>query len=102
MDLSISLGLLGWGVVVVGALAFGVGAQFVGQTRTDYEWLIDAVAAFAGALIASEFVVAWRGFEPVFEGLALIPAVAGAIVLGGIVDLLTRASTGGRYIGAAA
>jgi uncharacterized membrane protein YeaQ/YmgE (transglycosylase-associated protein family) len=102
MDLSISLGLLGWGVVIVGALAFGVAAQFVGQTRTGYEWLIDAVAVVAGALIASEFIVGWRGFEPVFEGLALIPALAGGLVLGVIVEVATRFSTGGRYMSAAA
>jgi len=102
MDLSISLGLMGWGLLILGGLAFGVIAQFVGQARTGYEWLIDAIAVFAGALIASEFIVAWRGFEPVWEGLALIPALAGGLVLGAIVEVITRFSTGGRYMSAAA
>ena len=102
MELSITLGLIGWAILIVGALVFGIAAQFVGRARTGFEWLIDAVAAFAGALIASEFIVAWRGFEPVYEGLAIIPAIAGGLVLGVIVEVVTRFSTGGRYTTAAA
>jgi uncharacterized membrane protein YeaQ/YmgE (transglycosylase-associated protein family) len=97
MELAISLGLGGWFVLIVGALIFGVVAQFIGETRTGYEWLVDAIAAAVGAVIASEFVLAWRGFEPVFDGLALVPAVIGGLALGVIVELLTRYLTGGRY-----
>jgi uncharacterized membrane protein YeaQ/YmgE (transglycosylase-associated protein family) len=97
MELAISLGFGGWLVLFAGALLFGVVAQFIGETRTGYEWLVDAIAAAAGALIASEFVIAWRAYEPVFDGLALVPAILGGLALGVVVELLTRYLTGGRY-----
>ena len=62
MELAIELGLGGGIVLIVGALVFGVVAQFVGETRTGYEWLIDAIAAAIGALVASEFIVGWQAF----------------------------------------
>ena len=37
MEFAITLGIVGWIVLVVGALAFGVIAQFVGETRTGFE-----------------------------------------------------------------
>ncbi|HEY8439109.1 MAG TPA: hypothetical protein VIK65_10905 [Candidatus Limnocylindrales bacterium] len=99
MEFTISLGIGGWILLVGGALVVGVIAQFVGAPRTGYEWLITAVAAGVGALFVSEFVTAWRTFEPVFDGLALVPALVGGLVVGVIADMLTRYSTGGTYSG---
>jgi uncharacterized membrane protein YeaQ/YmgE (transglycosylase-associated protein family) len=99
MEFSIALGLYGWALLAFGALVFGVIAQMVGETRTGYEWLIDAVAVALGALIASEFVIGWRTVEPVFDGLAIVPSLVGGIVLGLIVEIATRFLTGGRYMG---
>jgi uncharacterized membrane protein YeaQ/YmgE (transglycosylase-associated protein family) len=97
MELAISLGLGGWLVAIAGALIFGVIAQFIGETRTGYEWLVDAVAVLVGAVIASEFVISFRTYEPVFDGLALVPALLGGLALGVIVEMVTRFLTGGRY-----
>jgi len=99
MEFALAVGFGGWIVLIVGALAFGVVAQFVGETRTGYEWLVDAIAASIGALAASEFVVAWRTFEPVFDGLALAPALIGGLVLGIAIEVATRYMTGGTYSG---
>ncbi len=99
MEFAITLGVGGWIALVVGALAFGVIAQFIGETRTGYEWLVDAVAAFLGALVASELIVAWRAIDPVFDGLAILPAVLGGLVVGVIVEVVTRTATGGTYSG---
>ncbi|HSL77261.1 MAG TPA: hypothetical protein VK867_09960 [Candidatus Limnocylindrales bacterium] len=99
MDFSIDLALGGALVLVIGAIAFGIVAQFVGQTRTGYEWLVVAVAAALGALVASEFIVDWRAFEPVWEGLALVPALIGGLVVGLLVEVATRFMTGGTYTG---
>jgi len=99
MEFAVELGLGGWGILVVGALAFGVIAQFIGETRTGYELLVDAIAAFLGALVASEFIVGWRAVAPVTDGLALLPALVGGLVAGGIVEVLTRFLTGGHYLG---
>jgi uncharacterized membrane protein YeaQ/YmgE (transglycosylase-associated protein family) len=99
MEFAIGLGLGGWVVLIVGALVFGAAAQFVGETRTGFEWLVDAIAAGIGALVASEFIVSWRTFEPTWDGLALVPALIGGIVVGLVVELATRYLTGGTYTG---
>ena len=99
MELTIELGLGGGIVLIVGALVFGVVAQFIGETRTGYEWLIDAIAAAIGALVASEFIVGWQAFEPVWDGLALVPALIGGLVAGLVVEVATRYMTGGTYTG---
>lgn len=97
MELAISLGFGGWLVIIAGALVFGVIAQFIGEARTGYEWLVDAIAAFAGAFVASEFVISFRAYEPVFDGLALVPALIGGLAFGVVVELATRYLTGGKY-----
>ena len=97
MELAIALGIGGWFVVLAGALLFGVIAQFIGEARTGFEWLVDSVAAAIGAIIASEFIISARTFEPVWDGLAIVPALIGGLVLGVLVELATRYLTGGRY-----
>jgi uncharacterized membrane protein YeaQ/YmgE (transglycosylase-associated protein family) len=97
MELAINMGIGGGLVLLAGALLFGVIAQFVGEARTGYEWLVDAIAAALGAVIASEFIISARTFEPVWDGLAIVPALIGGLVLGIVVELATRYLTGGRY-----
>jgi uncharacterized membrane protein YeaQ/YmgE (transglycosylase-associated protein family) len=99
VDLTISMGLGGGIALIIGALVIGVVAQFVGETRTGFEWLVVAVAAAIGAVVASEFIVDLRTFEPVWDGLALVPALVGGLIVGVVVDAVTRLSTGGRYFG---
>jgi uncharacterized membrane protein YeaQ/YmgE (transglycosylase-associated protein family) len=97
MEFAFDLTYLGWAAILVAALAFGLIAQFVGETRTGYEWLADGIAFAIGAIFASEFVTAWQTIDPVWEGVALVPAVAGGLVLGLIVEVATRMLTGGHY-----
>jgi hypothetical protein len=97
MEIGIALGVGGWLVLLAGALLFGVVAQFIGEARTGYEWLADAVAAALGAVVASEFILSTRTFEPVWDGLAIVPALIGGLVLGIVVEVVTRYMTGGRY-----
>ena len=97
MELGITLGILGWAILIVGSLVFGAIAQFVGETRTGYEWLGDAIAAGIGALVASEFIVAWQALGPVVDGLAIVPALVGGLAVGLVVEVATRLLTGGHY-----
>ncbi len=97
MDLSIDMGVWGAVLLIVGALVIGVAAQFIGTVKTNYHWIIVAVAALVGGLITSEFVVDWRTFEPVWEGLALVPALIGGLVFGIVADVIARFATGGSY-----
>jgi uncharacterized membrane protein YeaQ/YmgE (transglycosylase-associated protein family) len=97
MEFAIALGFGGWALLIVGAVIFGVVAQFIGQTRTGLEWVVAGIAFGIGALVASEFIVAWQAFEPVWDGLALAPAVLGGFVFGIVVEVATRYLTGGTY-----
>ena len=97
MEFTIVMGLAAWIVVIAAALLFGVVAQFVGETRTGYEWFVDSLAFGIGAIVASEFVIGWQAFQPVFDGLAIVPAAVGGLVLGVVVELGTRYLTGGSY-----
>jgi hypothetical protein len=99
MEFAVALGIGGALVLIAGAIVFGVVAQFIGATRTGYEWLVDAVAVGIGALVASEFIIGWQAFAPVFDGLALVPALVGGLVLGVVVEVATRFVTGGTYSG---
>ena len=99
MELTITLGIGGAFLLIVGALAFGGLMQFIGEPRVGLEWLVVAIAAGIGALVASEFIVAWQAFGPVWDGLALVPALIGGVVVGGITEVATRYMTGGSYRG---
>lgn len=97
MELAINLGIGGWLVIFAGALLFGVVAQYIGEARTGYEWLVDGIAVVIGAVVASEFIISLRTFEPVWDGHALVPALIGGLAVGIVVELATRYLTGGRY-----
>lgn len=99
MEFAITIGVGGLILLIAGALVFGVVAQFVGETKTGYEWLVDAIAAGIGAFVASEFIVAWQTVGPVWDGLAIVPALIGGLAVGLIVELATRYLTGGTYAG---
>ena len=97
MEFTLTLGLAAWVVVIAGGLLFGAAAQFIGEARTGYEWLVDAVAFAIGAIVASEFIIAWQAFQPVFDGLAIVPAAIGGLLVGSLVEVATRYFTGGSY-----
>jgi uncharacterized membrane protein YeaQ/YmgE (transglycosylase-associated protein family) len=97
VELAFTLGLGGWFLLVAGALVFGGIAQFIGEARTGFEWLVDAIAAAIGALIGSEFIIATQAYGPVWDGLALVPALVGGLIVGVIVELATRYVSGGTY-----
>ena len=97
MELTFALGLGGWILLIVASLIFGGLAQMIGEVRTGVEWLVDAVAFGIGALIGSEFIVATQAYGPVWDGLALVPALVGGLIVGVIVELSTRYITHGSY-----
>jgi hypothetical protein len=90
MEFTFSIGLWGTIALLVGAVVVGVGIYLVGQAQSSFEWLFTSVGAVIGAFVTSEFIVGLRGFEPVFDGLALVPALVGGLVVGAFVGLATR------------
>jgi uncharacterized membrane protein YeaQ/YmgE (transglycosylase-associated protein family) len=97
VELALTLGFWGWIAAIAGALIFGILATSIGETRSGYEWFVDSVAALVGAIVASEFIVAWQSFGPMFDGLAIVPALVGGLVLGIVAEVATRLATGGHY-----
>jgi len=97
MEFVITLGWGAWLAIIAAAVVFGLIAQFIGEARTGYEWLGDAIGFAIGAVIASEFIVGLRTFEPVWDQLAIVPALIGGLVVGILVEFTTRVVTGGTY-----
>lgn len=98
MDFTIDIGLLAAASLVVGAIALGIVLQLIGEVRIGYEWIATAVAAFIGGFVASEWIVSLRTIEPVWEKMAILPAIGGAVAVGVIVDALIRYTSHGSYI----
>ncbi len=97
MELAITLGLGGWVLLILASVVFGAIAQYIGETRTGWEGAIDALAFGIGALIGSEFIVATQATGPMWDGLAVVPALVGGLIVGLIVELSTRYATHGTY-----
>ena len=83
MELELTLGLLAWTAVVLGALVFGAAAQSIGETRTGIEWLVDALAFVVkwGSPIADRRSVAYAGTS-VIAGRSRRSCVDGAAASG--------------------
>jgi uncharacterized membrane protein YeaQ/YmgE (transglycosylase-associated protein family) len=101
MDFGFDVGVWGLLILIVGAVVLGIVAQLIGEARTGYEWIVTGIGAFIGGFAASEFIIGWRTYDPLFDNLALIPALIGGLVGGIIVAVATRLLTGGSYLGEA-
>jgi uncharacterized membrane protein YeaQ/YmgE (transglycosylase-associated protein family) len=89
-DFAFDMGVWGALTLLVGGIVLGVVVQLIGENRFGYEWIVTAIATIVGGFAASEFVVDWRAFAPVFDGLALIPALVGGLVVGIVVAAIVR------------
>ena len=98
MELAISLEIGGWALLIVGALVFGVVAQFVGETRPVTSGSLTRSAP--GSALWLRASSSWpQTFEPVWEGRRSFLALIGGLVLGIVVEVVTRYTTGGTYAG---
>jgi hypothetical protein len=98
--------LFGWNVgmsalaallLVAGALLIGVVAHYIGEAAVSWEWAATGAAALVGGYLGSESFGSVSTSGPVFEGLYVLSAVIGGLVLGGVVDALVRYSMQGSY-----
>jgi hypothetical protein len=80
------MGIWGYVILVAGALVIGLIAQFVGKAPTIFDWLITAVAAGVAAWIGSELLGSFSTWGPEFDGLFVLPAAIGGVVIGALVD----------------
>lgn len=91
------IGITAWAALalVVGALVIGFVAQYIGEVTVGYEWSLTTLAALAGGWLGSEAFGAASAWGPEWEGLYVLPAVIGAVLLAAVVDLLVRSLSGG-------
>lgn len=94
--MQLDMGIGAFALVVVAALVIGVVVQMYLNPKTGYEWLIVGVAASIGAWLASE--ITWTqwftgltNLGPQFDGLLIIPAVIGGLLLGTLTEAIARA-----------
>ena len=101
------LDLFGWDVgmsayaailLVLGAMILGVIAHFIGDVMTGWEGPVAAVAALVGGWLGSEAFGTFSTWGYEFEGLFVVPALIGGIVLGFVVDAIVRYMTQGSYV----
>ncbi len=102
------LDLLGWDIgmsayaailLVLGAILLGAVAHFIGDVRTGWEGPIAAVAALVGGYLGSEAFGTFSTWGYAFEGLYVVPALIGGVVLGAVIDAIVRYMTQGSYVG---
>ena len=93
--MQFDMGIGAFSVVIVAALIFGVLVQMYLKPKSAYEWLITAAGAGIGAWLASEIV--WTNLfsgltdlGPQWDGLLIIPAVIGGLVIGAVFELVAR------------
>lgn len=96
---EIGMTWLGMAAIAVMALVLGFIGQYLGDVRTRFEWLPDAVAAFLGGFIASESLGSVSTWGPEWEGVFIAPALIGAILVTLVVDAVVRWGTGGSFTG---
>ena len=87
--MTIDLGPGGWALLIGDAILLGVIAQFIGDVRPRFKWIDTAIAVFVGGLAASEILTAWT-VGPVVDGLALVDAFIGGVIVGTAVDWAIR------------
>ena len=95
---NIGMGGVGLLLLVGGALLLGLIVQLIGETRTGYEWLVAGIFAVVGGWLGSESLGSTSTWGIFVDGLYLLPALMGGIVVGGIVDVMVRTMTGGSYV----
>jgi uncharacterized membrane protein YhfC len=93
--MQLDMGLGAFAIVVVAALVLGVLVQMYLKPKSEYEWLVVGLGAAVGAWFASE--ITWTQWftgltdlGPQVDGLLVIPAVLGGLLLGGIFEAVAR------------
>lgn len=97
MDFTIDIGVYAVIGLALGAVVLGIVLQLIGEVRFGLEWIVTAVAAFIGGFVCTEWITAWRTVEPVWDKMALIPAIGGLLIVGVVVDAIIRYATHGSY-----
>ena len=94
------VGMNGWEalLLIAGAAVIAAVLQNVGRPGFGYEWVFTFIAAVAGGWLGSEAFANLSTWGPAIQGLYLVPALIGAVVLGVLVDAAVRYISSGSYV----
>jgi uncharacterized membrane protein YeaQ/YmgE (transglycosylase-associated protein family) len=88
------MGPFAWIILLAVSDVLGTAAQYTlfrhDRKPTDYDWVYIAGGALLGGFTAHVWYGAAWNIGPVVDGLYLVPALAGAIVLAAVVELIYR------------
>jgi hypothetical protein len=95
-----NVGMTAWAVIVLiaGAVVIGLVLQYVGDVTNGYEWSIAGLGAIVGGWLGSEALGSLSTWGPEWEGMFVLPALIGAVIVGFVVDLVVRYATGGSLV----
>jgi hypothetical protein len=92
--MTFDMSFIAFAVVILAALVIGVLVQMYLNPKTPYEWAITAIGVAVGAWFFSELNwTQWfsgTNLGPSWEGLLVIPAILGGLVLGAIFEVVAR------------
>jgi hypothetical protein len=97
VDWHIGMSAIAAVLLIVGAAVIGAVSQFVGEPRIGYEWVFTAVAVLIGGWLGSEAFGAASTWGLEFEGLFVLPAIIGGVILGTAIDVIVRYVSGGSF-----
>ena len=84
------MGPLAWIILLVVSAALATAAQYVffrnDRKPTDYGWVYVAGGALLGGFTAH----VWYPVGPTVDGLYILPALAGALFLGAVAEMVYR------------
>ena len=85
------MNILSWLILLAMSAVLATAAQYTlfrhDSKKTDYDWVFIA----GGALIGGFTATVWYQVGPVVAGIYILPAIAGEIVLGTVVEIIYRA-----------
>lgn len=95
-----NVGMTAWAVIVLiaGAVVIGLVLQYIGDVTNGYEWSIAGLGAIVGGWLGSEALGTLSAWGPEWEGMFVLPALIGAVIVGFVVDLVVRYATGGSLV----
>ncbi len=77
-------------LLIVAALVLGFVVQMVGTPRFSYDWVLAAVGGAVGAFVAGQYLGVLTNWGPLYDGIFLLPAALGAIILAAAVEAVVR------------
>ena len=85
------MNLLSWIILLAVSALLATAAQYTlfrhDRKKTDYDWVFIA----GGALLGGFTATVWYPVGPLVAGLYILPALAGEVVLGAVVEVVYRA-----------